>query len=835
MPSRKIAGMRNREAARYARWSAGVAVAICVLVLGVYLQRRARERARGKTFAPVPATVAQQSASFGFSRVVGTRTLFTVHASQATQFKDENRSLLENVEITIFGPRGDRNDSVRAGECSYEPDTGSIRCQGAVQIDLRDAKTSAQQSGNAKSSTQKTPAQNASLQERAMKKNTASTTPAQSIAAQQDAAGQNSQQGNGTQKSELHLETSDILFEHDSGKVSTDKPVTLKFSGGEGKGVGLVYEPQSEEATLEKNVQLEITPPKKSGAVPVQVTSSALEFNRSKNLLRLSGPVRVQQEMEKLTSGTLDLQLDAAMQPVRAVATGNPEIAANGARGKVLLAADEMTADLSPDGTIQKISADEIVHGESSGRDGENRLSAQHAQVLMSSSSAGNRPQEILAQGDVKAETSQGAKRGNLATQSLRVELAANERGDGQRITSAETLASGKMEMAEPNETAELEGGKLSAVFDGQSQLSELHGSAGVRVERELGSDPAQTTTAQNLEVRFGSDGNWETIDESGNVRFRQGDKIGEAKTAQLSRATNEMVLAGSASVEDSASHLTATKIEMNQATDEMRASGKVAATFTGQKENAAVGVAGGVQISADEMNGTSPAKSSNANVPTNSSGNLPTNSSKGGHAIFSGHARLWEGSDVLQAQAIEFWQDENRVEARGDALGAFVEAPHDTAANGSPTGAANAKQTGKKSAPVLWQVHAPKVDYWSDSGKMDWSGGVEAQSSEGRMTSQTLEMLFSKDGNNQQTMERAIAAGKVRIQENGRTGTAERGEYVAREGKFILSGGKPTLQDSSGNTTTGRELTFFLANDSILVDSQSDSRSMSKHQDEKY
>ncbi|MFZ0923101.1 MAG: LPS export ABC transporter periplasmic protein LptC, partial [Candidatus Acidiferrales bacterium] len=225
--------MRNREAARYALWSAGIAVAICLVVLGVYLHLRARDRARGKTFAPVPATVAQQSADFAISRVIGTRTLFTVHASQATQFKDENRSLLENVEITIYGPQGDRNDSVRAGECSYEPNTGSIRCQGAVQIDLRNAKSSAQES-------------------------------------------------------ELHVETSDILFDHDSGKVSTDKPVALKFSGGQGTGTGLEYAPQSENVKLEKNVQLEIVPPQKSGAVPVHVASSALEFRRSENLLLLA-------------------------------------------------------------------------------------------------------------------------------------------------------------------------------------------------------------------------------------------------------------------------------------------------------------------------------------------------------------------------------------------------------------------------------------------------------------------------------------------------------------------------------------------------------------------
>jgi lipopolysaccharide export system protein LptA len=271
------------------------------------------------------------------------------------------------------------------------------------------------------------------------------------------------------------------------------------------------------------------------------------------------------------------------------------------------------------------------------------------------------------------------------------------------------------------------------------------------------------------------------------------------------------MMLTGSASVEDLASHLQAAKIEMNQATNEMHASGNVVANFVQQKENSAANAAAGsAQIFADEMTGTSAAKSSEAS----------------GHAIFSGHARLWQGSDVLQAQTIEFWQNQKRMEARGDALGAFVEVPHDNA-----TGTAGAKRAEKKTAPVLWHVRAPKVDYWTDSGKMEWSGGVRASSSNGTITSQTLAMQFSRDQDNQQTLERAVATGNVHVEENGRVGTAERGEYFAREGKFILSGGRPTLADGSGNTTTGHELTFFLANDSVLVDSQSDSRGMSKRQ----
>jgi lipopolysaccharide export system protein LptA len=765
MPPRKIAGMRNSDAARYARSSAGVALAICLLVLGVYLHRRMRDRAHEKKFAPVPATVAQQSAGFAISRAIGPRTIFTVHASQATQFKDQNRSLLENVDITIFGAQGDRNDSVHAGECSYDPATGDIHCKGAVQIDLRGAKSGA--------------AQNAS------------------------------------QKNSLHLDTSDILFSHETGKVTTDKPVALKFSGGEGKGVGLEYDPQTENTMLEKNVELEISPPQKSGADSIRVTSSAMEFLRTNNLLRFSGPVRVEQNSDTLAGGEMELQLNSAMQPLRAIATKNPGILASSPRGKVSLAASQIAADLLPNGQIQKISADENVRGDSAGRAGENHLTAQHAQILMSATKTGNAPREILAQGNVNTETDQPKRHGRLATERLRVELLPSERG-GENISSAETLAPGKMTMTGPNETDQLEGGRLTANFGAQNQLTELQGSSGVHVERRQDGSPPEISSAENMLAKFGTDGNWQTIDESGNVKFRQGDKRGAANTAQLSRATNEMVLSGSASVEDSSSRLQAAKIRMNQTTNQMYANGNVAASFTGSAQNSGANpAAGGAQISSDEMNGMSPGKSASTNLP-----------SRGGHAVFSGHARFWQGPDVLQAQTIEFWQDEKRAEARGDALGAFVEAPHDDRSNG----AANGKQPVKKTAPVLWQVRAPKVDYWSDSGQMKWSGGVEARSSEGIIESQTVEMFFSRGENNQQTLERAIGTGNVRVEQNGRVGTAERGEYFARDGKFILSGGKPTLADSSGNTTTGHELTFFLANDSVLVDSQGDSQTPGRH-----
>ncbi len=761
MAASKFKGMRNREAARYARWSAGIAVVICVAVIGVYVQRRMRGRTSEKNVHPVPAAVAQQSAGFTISRAIGPRTIFTVHASQATEFKDQNRSLLENVDIRIYGPRGDRDDSVHAGECSYEPTTGSIRCQGVVQIDLRN------------------PGQKA-----------------------------------GAGKKELHLETTNILFEHDSGRVSTENPVTLKFPGGQGTGTGLIYEPQTENATLEKNVELEIQPPSKSNATPVRISGSALEFRRNQNLVRVTGPVRVQQDDRTLLAGALELQLDAAMQPKRAVATNNPEADVKSARRSMSLAADQLTADFTSSGVIEEISANQDVRTDVFARNGgEDHLSAQHMQVLMNSDKGQTDAREILAQGGVKLAMNRAESRGNLTTENLRVELSPDENGHGERIASAETLAPAKLTMSKAAETDEIDGGNLSATFGANDEITDLRGASGVRVNRTLASMPPETSTAKNLLATFQPDGNWRTIDEKGNVTLQQGTKRGAANSASMVRAADEITLNGAASVDDSTSHLQADEIHINQRTDEMRAHGNVAAAFSRVPANRP---AGAMDVSADEMSGTSSEK------PVSGA------SSGIGHAIFSGHARMWQGSDVLQAKSIEFWQSEQHAEARGDVMGGFVEVAHDGPSVGFTTG----NRAGKKLSPVLWQVRAPQVDYWGDAGKMEWTGGVDARSSEANIHSRNMEMFFTRE-NESQVLERAIATGGVHIEQNGRTGMADRGEYVAREGKFILSGGQPTLADGSGNTATGRELTFFLANDTILIDSQNEGTT-TKHRAEK-
>ncbi|MDP9337472.1 MAG: hypothetical protein M3P45_01250, partial [Acidobacteriota bacterium] len=91
-----------------------------------------------------------------------------------------------------------------------------------------------------------------------------------------------------------------------------------------------------------------------------------------------------------------------------------------------------------------------------------------------------------------------------------------------------------------------------------------------------------------------------------------------------------------------------------------------------------------------------------------------------------------------------------------------------------------------------------------------------------------------SKATGGAQQISRAVGTGGVTVEEQSRKATAERAEYTAADGKFVMSGGNPTLFDGTQGTTTGRQLTFFLADDTIIVDSENGSRTLTKHRVEK-
>jgi lipopolysaccharide export system protein LptA len=214
------------------------------------------------------------------------------------------------------------------------------------------------------------------------------------------------------------------------------------------------------------------------------------------------------------------------------------------------------------------------------------------------------------------------------------------------------------------------------------------------------------------------------------------------------------------------------------------------------------------------------------APVAANISADQLSGNSISGRALYSGHARLWQGNSVLEADSIELFRSERAMVAVGGVRAAFPQAPRN--ANGTPS----AKQ------PTLWQAQSGKLSYWDQQSRAKLENNVVVQSPDDKISSDVLDLYFTrtKSGDSggrtpgAQQISRAVATNGVTVDQGERRATAERGEYTAADGKFVMSGGTPTIFDAAQGTTTGRQLTFFLADATIIVDSENGSRTLTKH-----
>src|SRR5581483_11221223 len=66
----------------------------------------------------------------------GGRTIFTIRASQATQYKPGGRAELRGVHILVYGRRANRFDQIYGEQFDYDPQSGNVSAMGEVHMDL---------------------------------------------------------------------------------------------------------------------------------------------------------------------------------------------------------------------------------------------------------------------------------------------------------------------------------------------------------------------------------------------------------------------------------------------------------------------------------------------------------------------------------------------------------------------------------------------------------------------------------------------------------------------------------------------------------------------------
>ncbi|HXO87949.1 MAG TPA: LptA/OstA family protein, partial [Candidatus Acidoferrales bacterium] len=409
-----------------------------------------------------------------------------------------------------------------------------------------------------------------------------------------------------------------------------------------------------------------------------------------------------------------------------------------------------------------------------------------------------------------------------------------------QRIESAETLAPATIESHSATDTTTMHAKQFVAQLGAAGHLDKLLGHSDVEVRRQIGAAEPQYLSANELVATFGAHGDWDSLDQRGNVRFQQGERRASADHANIVRTADTITLDGSPAISDAMSRTTAAYVTVNQKTGDLRATGGVVSTYTPTATGDTLSLGSGTaHISADSLSGT--VGSSHVVV------------------TYTGHARLWQGESVLDSDQIEVWQDDTKLQASGHVVAVFAQVAGPFGAMAVPLSAKKTSAAAPKPAvagggngPTLWKVTAPTLTYWSDQGKAHLEGGVTAASNQGSLVSRSLDLYLSQPSPassavpaaasasaaasplSGRQLEKAIAQGAVVVRRGDRRAMADQAEYTAADGKFVMSGGEPTIADAGSDTTTGHSLTFFVANDTILIDSQEGSRTLTKHRVEK-
>jgi lipopolysaccharide export system protein LptA len=808
--------MLRSEAARYARWSAMVALVLAAATLLVYVRRDWVRHIEKKNAPPAaPVDVTRQSAGINFKQGDKTRTIYEVSASKSTEFKGQDASLLEDVRITIFGKVGDRHDVIHTRSCQYGKEKGEIQCSGEVQIELMSAADAQRTAGHPEAANAVT----------------------------------------------THIETRGVKFDRASGLAQTDQKVTFAFPSGSGEAVGLEYKSEEGTVHLLRDVRFTLKQsapsaakartakpraagPQMTAPQEMLVKGSSLDFSRDSRLLHLLGPAEAETKTERLSAGEINLSLDKQFHAETLVASGTgeyrPIVTSQGPRDQAKLEADTLTAHFSPEGAVTRVDAAGAVRGSRNGVAEQDKASAEYATLELWPWLG--RPKEVNLNGNVLLETQGGNGESRLLrTNAFRMEFTKGESGQTGKAQKAETLSAGTMEWTDaPAQSGvavaktKLQADKLALDFASSGKARQLQAIGNVQTERAMSGRPTQTATARNGIAELQATGGWSQMDLDGDVKLKEGERSGRATHAIFVRATQTATLTGNALARDASTETHAPKIVFAQATGEIHAEGGVRSTDFASRSSA-------VQL---------------APVPANITADTLQANSKTGRAVYSGHARLWQGDSVLEAESIELLRETRVLNAAGNVRAVFPQATAETkeapgnraqekTASLTPASVPAAQNSAKRQH--LWHATSGTLSYSDKESRAHLEHNVVVQSEEQRMRAPVLDLYFTRSavpapnvasGANSsggaQQISRAVGTGGVTVDEGSRKATAERGEYIAETGKFVMSGGTPTLYDGSAGTTTGRQLTFYLADDTIIVDSENGSRTLTKHRVEK-
>src|SRR5262249_5756069 len=252
-----------------------------------------------------------------------------------------------------------------------------------------------------------------------------------------------------------------------------------------------------------------------------------------------------------------------------------------------------------------------------------------------------NSPKLLVLKGNVDARMTGGTGQAGpgdsrrLTTEELRIAFAEKGNAKGARLRDAETAALGRLELTDAatattkNAQTVLQADQLSLKFDDGGAASRLDAKGNVQTERTVAGGNKETATANNGFVEMAANGGWSRMELEENVQLKEVERSARADHAVFQRTEQTVTLIGHATARDATSQTSAQKLMFWQATGEVRGEGDVRSSDLSAKNTAVRLAPAAANIRADTL----------------------IANSKSGRALYEGHARLWQGESVMEAE----------------------------------------------------------------------------------------------------------------------------------------------------------------------------------------
>jgi lipopolysaccharide export system protein LptA len=514
------------------RWFAAAAIALVLVVGGVYFYAKQRVQNALKQIPEKMGVEIQQTATgFTISKSEQGRTWFKIEASKAVQFKQGGRARLHDVTVTIYGRDSSRYDRISGADFDYDPQSGDVSAQGEVQIDLQ---------------------------------------------ANPGGAADPDQSAPGGLKNPIHLKTSALVFNQKTGDASTKERVDFSLPQATGSAVGLRYLAGSGELTLESQVNLQ------TGKTDETLTATRATIVKTKHQILLDQPL--------LTTSTRRCQSDQATMFLRPdnrvssiLATGNvlietdaePTAKAHGDQLELLIGEKReglRTAILSGNVTAETSGA-QPMQG-SAGRvvldfAGKNQVTKVHTEEKVRL---------------VQHQTSTSAAH---ASQDLELTSSAVDfwLSGGRRLDHAETFGAAQIAIR-PTESREgaqtvVTAGKFEAHFDDSGQLSTVHGAPDAHIVSKNPGQQDRVSNSRTLDAAFQPGRGIESLVQQGTVVYNDGDRKAWGEQGRYTPADQILILTGSPRVSEGGMTTTAQTMRLDRATGTAFADGDVKTTYS--------------------------------------------------------------------------------------------------------------------------------------------------------------------------------------------------------------------------------------------------------------